>query len=580
VTLSGRPSRSASELLDRLARLRLRFDEYSGGEKQAILKQLGRVDIINAPDLMTYHDRLCFIRAFPDSPQLLKLTRSELWNFGRRVKKYREASGDKRGRKLDNSGIVDTTTRHTFGYELTRMLISWHARSLVLDWRVNESSLAERILDLLPLLVAWQENDALGLESDLDAARWLDRARGSEDEGNLETFVRLLSLSPLSAPTQEHLFEDLGIDVSWRLDASPASRTLKRIGAGRRYYQRGPLKRRTPDLGAELVKPASPLRALNRREGERYVRAVNEVMAIRNRELHPVTSANPAEVYLNQPGRGLTIAVFGMHPEVRLPLESNFGALLVRNGMPIGYGVAAVLFDRVEIAINVFPAFRSGESSFIIEQYFRLFYHHFGSRTFLVRKRQMGYGDDEALRSGAFWFYYKLGFRAVDSGVRRLAEKEHQRMGESSNFQVPLRTMRRLSASDVVFHADPAQAADWEDISTENLAGVVTDFFADKWQSDRRRGLARTVAAVTRVLNLRDFAGWSRREVTVFERMAPLLANIEGLKNWSTAEKNGLVKIVQAKGARRERRFVLLSCRHRKFQSAVRELAGSEKRSK
>ena len=163
-------------------------------------------------------------------------------------------------------------------------------------------------------------------------------------------------------------------------------------------------------------------------QGKQLVRKVSEVLSVRFRELFPLTNANPAEVYLCEPGRGLQMYIYGSLPEARLPLEANFGAMFTRNGLPVGYGVGVVLFDRVEIAVNVFPAFRSGESAFLIEQFFRVFYHHFGSRLFLVQRGQMGYGDDEPLKSGAFWFYYKLGFRALDAGVRDLAEQEHQKI--------------------------------------------------------------------------------------------------------------------------------------------------------
>ena len=63
-------------------------------------------------------------------------------------------------------------------------------------------------------------------------------------------------------------------------------------------------------------------------------------------------SAHPAEVYVNEPGRGVQIVLYGMEPEMRLPFETNWGYMLVRNGVPVGYGVAANWFDRAEIAID------------------------------------------------------------------------------------------------------------------------------------------------------------------------------------------------------------------------------------
>jgi hypothetical protein len=267
------------------------------------------------------------------------------------------------------------------------------------------------------------------------------------------------------------------------------------------------------------------------------------------------------------------IFIYGARPEIRLPLESNFGAMLVRNGLPVGYGVGATLFDRVEIAINVFPAFRSGESSFIIEHFFKLFHHHFGSNVLLVRSRQMGDGDNEPLQSGAFWFYYKLGFRAIDPKVRRLAEQEHEVIRRNKGYRTPLRTLKRLAKSDVFFHVDPSKMDSYREFPIVNLGYVVTKFFADEFDGNRNVGSQRSMSEVGRRLGIRGLNRWSTDEVTAFERMAPLLANIPDLEDWTVRERASLVRIIRAKGSTHERDFLLLSNQHTRFKAALEELA-------
>jgi len=331
--------------------------------------------------------------------------------------------------------------------------------------------------------------------------------------------------------------------------------------------------RRSDSLRSELVKPSAKLQTLSLAEGQKYVRAVNEVLAVRNRELFPLTSANPEEVYLYKPGRGLTIAVYGMAPDLRLPMETNYGALLMRNGIPIGYGVAAVLFDRVEIAINMFPAFRAGESAYVIEQFFRMFYRHFGSRLFLVRNTQMGYGEEEALHSGAFWFYYKLGFRAVITKVRKLAERENAKAKKRKGYRTPLSTMKRLAISDVFFHVDLDKMGKFTETSIINLGYKVTDYYTKKCQSNRNFGTIKTVGALSKLLKIKDLSAWTENERVGFNRLAPLIASIPNLGVWSREEKSSLVNIIRAKGSKRERKFVLLSKRHLKFKAVVEKLA-------
>ena len=71
-------------------------------------------------------------------------------------------------------------------------------------------------------------------------------------------------------------------------------------------------------------------------------------------------------------------------PGARLTLEADYGALLVKNGVPVGYGYAALLFDRADLGINVFPTYRAGESAFAFARFAALLRRHFGARTLLV----------------------------------------------------------------------------------------------------------------------------------------------------------------------------------------------------
>jgi len=86
-----------------------------------------------------------------------------------------------------------------------------------------------------------------------------------------------------------------------------------------------------------------------------------------------VVHANREETYRFAAGRGLEIYVFGLERRLRLTLEADYGALLVRNGVPIGYGYAVLLFDRADLAINIFETYRAGESPYIFSRFAALF---------------------------------------------------------------------------------------------------------------------------------------------------------------------------------------------------------------
>ena len=52
--------------------------------------------------------------------------------------------------------------------------------------------------------------------------------------------------------------------------------------------------------------------------------------------------------------------------------------------------------------------------------------HLFGSDACSIDPYQLGHGNEEGLASGAWWFYYKLGFRPLDPDIRKLARRRRK----------------------------------------------------------------------------------------------------------------------------------------------------------
>ena len=576
-----RPSRGRATniraVLTQFDGLRLSFDPAITQKKLALLGRLRHATFANAVLLKSYHDLLCFLRAYPDNRRIFDLTGKELRGFGKRVLALARASASQ-AEALTDSGIINTAVEHPFSFELVTLLLRYYRNHLEIDWANSDEDDTGNLMGILPLIVSWQENDIFDNDDNLTARGFLQRARAKSSHSDLETLIQILVSANLPSEVKRHLFEQAEIQTRWDIRNSPASRTLARVPQKNLFFQTEPLRPRSRDLRAEILSKPSPLRHLSLRDGETAVRLVNEVLAVRSRELFCVTHANPAEVYVVEPGRGVQLYLFGSKPEVRLPLEANFGALLVRNGIPIGYGVGACLFDRVEIAINIFPTFRAGESPFIIEQFFKAFYHLFGSRVFVVRSRQMGDGDDEPIMAGSFWFYYKLGFRAVRPPIRALAEREFQRIKHNPNHRSSVAMLKRLSKSDVFFHIDLNRMSHLEELSVAQLGYTVTDITARQYHGDRTEAWFASIRSLAQTLGLKDCPTWSDSEQTAFMRLGPLLNAIPELPRWSKTEKELLGRIIRAKGKPMERQFVLLCNRHPKLKPALARLAAKQKR--
>jgi hypothetical protein len=174
--------------------------------------------------------------------------------------------------------------------------------------------------------------------------------------------------------------------------------------------------------------------------------------------------------------------------------------------------------------------------------------------------------------SGAFWFYFKLGFRATNPRIRRLAERMAAKLAANPKHRFSLPQLKRLSHTDVYFHADPTEADRLRELSYIDLSYVVTDYFARRCAGDRNEGTRIAVQALCRTLGMRNLKRWTSHEQTALARLAPLVVNIPDLALWPTRDKEDLVRVIRAKGGPREREYVLRLQRHVRLRGALERL--------
>ena len=94
-----------------------------------------------------------------------------------------------------------------------------------------------------------------------------------------------------------------------------------------------------------------------------------------------------------------------------------------KNGVPVGY--VEVLWPRgekggrMEVGFNLYYTFRQGETAWLYARLLKLFRERFRVASFFIDPYQLGHENEEAIESGSFWFYYKLGFRPESQMARR-----------------------------------------------------------------------------------------------------------------------------------------------------------------
>jgi hypothetical protein len=228
------------------------------------------------------------------------------------------------------------------------------------------------------------------------------------------------------------------------------------------FHRKALLQRRDIDLALELEAPPLPVTQLPKPRARKMLDLILDTSAMRYRELYGFTHPDAQRVFRASAGRGVEVVFFGVHPEWRLPLRTYHAGMFFINGVPAGYIEVLSLFERAEVGFNLYYTFREGESAWLYARLLRLFRQILGARCFSVDPYQAGFENDEALDSGAFWFYRKLGFRPLEPAAAQLAAREEDRMRRTPGYRSSRRTLEKLAPSYLLYECAAADHGAWD----------------------------------------------------------------------------------------------------------------------
>lgn len=549
----------ARDALETLEAIRSEFGPRAARRRRALLRRLGREPPDDASRVRRLHDLCLFHAAFPDDSQTFALVSAHLRRIADAVRR-----APRLRRALEDSGIAGTRVDLAPSRALAAWLTRRFGRHVRLAWESEDDEEMERVL---PLLTRRVERDGL-IEESLTTREWIRRASGGASDA--AWLVRAASSIGGDEEVLDYVFQSLDRRVWWDLPPRGPSRTFLRGPARAIHFQRRPPPR-PESIEAEIHRPIERVARLRGSPARRLIDTARATLAVRLRETDPFTYANPEEVVLYRLDRGIDVAMFGMSPGRRLPIESFFGFLLLKNRVPIGYGGGWPFGARCEIGVNIFESFRGGDSLFAFAQVLRVYRHAFAAERFYVDPFQFGAGNTEAIRSGAFWFYWRLGFRPVEPRLAALASQEAARVASRRGDRSPPSVLRRLAGARLVLHLAPAPREPDIDLCRVGLAA--TDVRARRFGGDRRRALERCAATVARRLGAAGWMRWPVRQREAFAELAVLVAMIPDLPRWSAAERRALLKLMRAKGGPRETAYVRAVQMRGRFLQALRDIS-------
>lgn len=412
-----------------------KFGAKAAREVVALLKRAGQTRFRDPQELIQFHETVLFLRAYPQSARVLREADRILFSFAERLRGMPREEFE----YSEISGIAGTGLSTNFSYPFAKSLADRHGSRVRIDW--DQYQHADRLGPILARLIPDAFEDwAIGPHPDWRG--WYEKAGAT--------------LPWLIERVTPEVYDLLELPLRWELADSPASRSRARLPRKDIFYHDGPfLARKDVSIEAEFAAPKIVVRRLSRDKARRVLDVIVDASAVRYRELYGFLYPDTANVFHSDLGRGMDFYFFGVVRKGKLPQREYCAGMYFKNGVPVGY--VEVLWPRqkpggrMEVGFNLYYTFRQGETAWLYARLLKLFHERFRVGSFFIDPYQLGHENEEAIESGSFWFYYKLGFRPESPEIARLATRELERIAVDPGYRTQPAMLRKLAAEPVVY---------------------------------------------------------------------------------------------------------------------------------
>jgi hypothetical protein len=555
-----RPPRAAEPALDRLAALRGDRGPRAARAKREAIARLDETRLRRPEEVAALHDLLLFFRALPEDARIVAASERALARFARRPDVLRL------GDELAGSGIEGTAIPYPFFYPTALWLARRFPGRLAIDWEHFDDP--DEMAPLVAAIVAPEERAWLAASA--PGARAALAALAGRRRTDAEELLERLAALPGDDFTRESLHDATQPWYVLAPGANGPSRTRGRAPGSPLVYRAQPLDRRRPDLAAEWRRPPAQARRLSPGTARPLLDLAREAMATRARDLDAFAYGDPRDAWRVRDAEGLEFVAFGSLPERRLPLATVYGLLTLRNGVPAGYAQIDGFLSTALVHFNTFETFRGADAAWVFARLLATTRALLGARAFAIEPYQLGRDNVEAIESGAWWFYAKLGFAPRDAAIARRAASERRRFARDPRARSSPGTLRLLAERHLFWEPDgrPATLPPHAEIARASVAVV-----AERAGAALAAGRRALVGEAAELVALGGETRLSAAERFWLERWAPMIHALPGLASWSIEDRRGLGELLRAKAGRHESDLLPLARAHPRFGPTLLELA-------
>src|SRR5271166_1297053 len=131
-------NKNPASRLAELESCKLRHGRGCAAPVEKLLVSMRSVEFGDAESLVRFHDALLFLRAFPKSRKVIRLTENLLAGIAKQVARLRDSGADMSMFDSEQvSGIAGTVINDTFTYEVRRLVRARYPKELKREWDLD-----------------------------------------------------------------------------------------------------------------------------------------------------------------------------------------------------------------------------------------------------------------------------------------------------------------------------------------------------------------------------------------------------------------------------------------------------------
>lgn len=474
---------SNNTAITRLHTIRNRYGKTFAAEKQRLLHSIDIKTISNKTPAAHLYEALLFLTACPDGKAIYKTASRYLEQLQQQL-----TARPKLQYSLYNSGITGTTLCAAFSFEMVKWLRRTKPGTITLN---NIEAPDAQVQSLLSVVMPKVESEILQ-DANAEWKGWLKKLK-TKNEDLLDQLIAIFDSTAIRPEVKDELWDTLGINVAIDLTGHcclPASLV-------KTYYHRS-LIRQAKDH-ALIGKPVAV--KLTTAEAEKIIDCCRMILVRKLRELDPISFTHTKLVSFYQLERGYGIALTGMVPNRRHPIDSYMGYVVFKNGLPVAYAGSWILFNSARIGLNIFTDYRGGESKYIFDQVLQLHAKLYGLKRFSVDPYQVGKYNSDGIDSGVFWLYYQAGFRPIEKVQYELAEAEAQKISQDTKYRTPAAVLKTLAGSRLQLVLQRAAV----DFDATDLSRTYAAIITKKFAGNRMLAEKNAVQKIAGILSVQNY---------------------------------------------------------------------------